>query len=227
MSEAAHTAQERIDRRSVRWVKHREERYETLIAQAMEVIRQNGATVSMDQMAEELGTSKSIIYRYFGDKFGLRRAVAMRCVEEWKATLEEDYRNGVSLAELVRRSLLSYFTMLADDPEVYIFMTSAPVEHGAVAALVGESNEPLLLTISAAVPEVLAGDGVLGDARSRVWAVGMVSFVRGVGEKWLRARQEAARGDGALSAEADRALVELSAEEMADLVASMIASALG
>lgn len=219
--------QERADRRNLRWEEHRQTRYEALIDQVMDVIRRYGCTVSMDQIAKDLGTSKSIIYRYFGDKVGLQRAVADRFVNGWKTTVEVEHRSGLDLEQVMEHTLFSYFSMLQNDPHVYVFMTSAPPENDSIVPLAGEIDEALLSAISAAVPSQGSGDDEGERIRSRVWAVGMVSFVRGVGEHWLNARHGAANNNGETIIGADQSLVELDARAMTSLVLRMIISALG
>ena len=52
-----------------------------LLDAADRVIRRRGAGASMDEIATEAGISKPILYRHFGDKDGLHRALAERYVE--------------------------------------------------------------------------------------------------------------------------------------------------
>ena len=66
------------DGRSARWVRHREERRQSLVDAAIRAICRHGATVGMDEIAAEAGTSKTVIYRHFEDRAGLYRAVAQR-----------------------------------------------------------------------------------------------------------------------------------------------------
>src|SRR5262249_6808493 len=58
-------------RRSARWEAQRR----TLIAAAQSAIRKKGPAVSMDDIAAEARVAKPILYRHFGDRAGLARAV--------------------------------------------------------------------------------------------------------------------------------------------------------
>ena len=49
-----------------------------MVDATIRAVRRHGATVGMDEIAAEAGTSKTVIYRYFDDKAGLYRAVADR-----------------------------------------------------------------------------------------------------------------------------------------------------
>jgi AcrR family transcriptional regulator len=51
-----------------------------LLTAARRVVARRGAAASMDELAAEAGITKPVLYRYFGDRSGLYRALA----EEWQ-----------------------------------------------------------------------------------------------------------------------------------------------
>ena len=65
-----------VDGRDTRWAAHRVTRRRELVEHALRAIRQFGPGVGMDEIAAQAGTSKTVIYRHFGDRAGLYRAVA-------------------------------------------------------------------------------------------------------------------------------------------------------
>ena len=56
-----------VDGRDARWVEHRRVRRRELVESTLRAIRRHGATVGMDEIAAEAGTSKPVIYRHFGE----------------------------------------------------------------------------------------------------------------------------------------------------------------
>src|SRR5215469_15466783 len=62
---------QRAPRRSPRWETQRR----ALIAAAQSAIRKKGPAVSMDDIAAEARAAKPILYRHFGDRAGLARAL--------------------------------------------------------------------------------------------------------------------------------------------------------
>ena len=54
------------------------ERIQELVDGTLGAIRTRGRDVSMDEIAAEIGVSKTVLYRYFVDKNDLTTAVMMR-----------------------------------------------------------------------------------------------------------------------------------------------------
>ena len=69
------------DGRDTRWTEHRVLRRNELVESTLRAIRHRGATVSIDEIAAEAGTSKPVFYRHFGDRPGLYRAVVEKVAQ--------------------------------------------------------------------------------------------------------------------------------------------------
>ncbi|MDQ2624335.1 MAG: TetR/AcrR family transcriptional regulator, partial [Actinomycetota bacterium] len=190
------------DGRSTRWADHRAQRRTELAQVARRVVHHRGADVSMDEIAAEAGTSKSIVYRYFEDKTGLQIAVAELVISDISAALDA----AVSAADTPRAGLRAmigvYLEMVEHSPNVYFFVTR-PLGEDA-SGEVGHFIEAITRLVAAPFARVLSGtsgDGAappLTTAQADVvaaWAAGAVGFVRGVGEWWLTG------GDGLTRAE--------------------------
>lgn len=63
------------DGRSTRWQKHRDERRRELLRSVRLVVDEYGDDISMEQISDATGTSKSVLYRYFTDRAGLQAAM--------------------------------------------------------------------------------------------------------------------------------------------------------
>ena len=68
----------KTDGRKRRWHRHKVERRTELVDGALDAIRRRGRDVSMDEIAADIGVSKTVLYRYFVDKNDLTTAVMMR-----------------------------------------------------------------------------------------------------------------------------------------------------
>jgi AcrR family transcriptional regulator len=117
------------DGRDTRWTEHRVLRRNELVESTLRAIRHRGATVSIDEIAAEAGTSKPVFYRHFGDRPGLYRAV----VEKVAQFILDDLRASVGwertddLSALVRDLAHSYLRLVQRDPEIYRFVMSRPL----------------------------------------------------------------------------------------------------
>ncbi len=68
----------KTDGRKRRWHQHKVDRRNELVDGTLDAIRLRGSNVSMDEIAAEIGVSKTVLYRYFVDKNDLTTAVMMR-----------------------------------------------------------------------------------------------------------------------------------------------------
>jgi len=167
------------DGRSTRWETHREQRRAELVALARKAVHRRGPDLSMDEMAAAMGTSKSIVYRYFTDKSGLQAAVGQAVLDEIADALAEASRQQGSARDRMRAMVEVYVSTLTSSPNVYRYVTVQP--QGGVMST-------FLSTVAGAVSVPLRE--ILGDADphgelSELWSGGMVGFVRGAGETWL------------------------------------------
>jgi AcrR family transcriptional regulator len=185
----------RIDGRDARWTAHREQRRRELTEAALRAIRAHGATVGMDEIASEAGTSKTVIYRHFGDRLGLYLAVCASV----DASIMGDLQDALAKASrgsgqtplsgdprtVVEAVIDSYFVQVERDPEVYRFVVRRP------ALNVAPEDDPVI-GISDTIADVL--QPIFADAlrvagrrptAARIWAHGLIGFVRESADRWL------------------------------------------
>ncbi|WP_293004557.1 TetR/AcrR family transcriptional regulator [Mycobacterium sp.] len=113
----------KTDGRKRRWHQHKVERRNELIDGTIEAIRRRGQFVSMDEIAGEIGVSKTVLYRYFVDKNDLTTAVMMRFTQ---ATLIPNMAKALSSNldgfDLTREIIHVYVDTVASEPEPYRFV---------------------------------------------------------------------------------------------------------
>jgi AcrR family transcriptional regulator len=113
----------KTDGRKRRWHQHKVERRTELVDGALEAIRQRGRDVSMDEIAAEIGVSKTVLYRYFVDKNDLTTAVMMRFAQ---TTLIPNMAAALSSNldgfDLTREIIRVYVETVASEPEPYRFV---------------------------------------------------------------------------------------------------------
>ncbi|GAB3623358.1 TetR/AcrR family transcriptional regulator [Mariniluteicoccus endophyticus] len=170
----------RADGRALRWAEHNEARRKELADSALRAIRAHGAGVGMDEIAAEAQTSKTVVYRHFGDRAGLYRAVAAkverRITRQIRAALDEHDDTRALIAAVTD----AYLSLVEADPEVYRFVLRPPLVEGPVA-------DAEVFGITGRVAEVLAErlEPVIGAARAPTWATAVVGSVHACANQWM------------------------------------------
>lgn len=201
MNTTEEPAAEQADGRSTRWEGHRAQRRAELTYAARKAVHRAGADLSMDEIATALGTSKSILYRYFTDKVGLQNAVGEAVVGSIRDELAEASRAAGSPRQALGAMVGAYLGMIEHSPNVYYFVTrNADLATSVVRPESGQAAQsaPLSSYLHAVVAVVAeayarqaAGPGAGGDtAAVGAWSAGTVGFVTATGEWWLAHRGE-------------------------------------
>ncbi|MFT4109980.1 TetR family transcriptional regulator [Propionicimonas sp.] len=180
------------DGRDTRWAEHRQTRRRQLVEDALRAIRRHGAGVGMDEIAAQAGTSKTVIYRHFGDRAGLYAAV----VANVHAFIQSDLSAALQLTDpgdlpvLAHDLADAYLTLVERDPEIYRFLLTPPDAssvdpYGGLPELIGEH-------VSAAIAEHLSGRGQDPSCAS-TWGNGLVGFIRAAADSWMATEPRAPR----------------------------------
>jgi AcrR family transcriptional regulator len=101
----------KVDGRKRRWHQHKVDRRNELVDGTLEAIRTRGRDVSMDEIATEIGVSKTVLYRYFVDKNDLT-------IPNMAAALSTHLDGFVLTREIIR----VYVETVAAEPEIYPFV---------------------------------------------------------------------------------------------------------
>jgi AcrR family transcriptional regulator len=113
----------RVDGRKRRWHQHKIDRREELVDGTLGAIRTRGGDVGMDEIAAEIGVSKTVLYRYFSDKSDLTRATMERFVETTlMPRIYDAISDDLDEYQLVRNTLAAYVHTVDADTDVYRFI---------------------------------------------------------------------------------------------------------
>ncbi|MFI1171773.1 TetR family transcriptional regulator [Streptomyces melanogenes] len=197
-----------------------ESRRRELLEAADRVVLRDGPKASMNAIAAEAGITKPILYRHFGDKGGLYRALAQRHTDALLAALRAALDAPAERRERVESTLETYLVAIEARPQVYRFLMHPAEEAGSgehAGFDVGRHSAPLLRRMGEELGVVIAERIDLGpgsEALARVWGHGIVGMMHAAGDWWLGerpcSRAELVRGLadllwGRLAAAADRA----------------------
>lgn len=178
-----------MDGRDARWAEHRSSRRAELVRAARRAVHHRGPDLSMDDLAAEIGTSKSIIYRYFSDKSGLQGAVGAAVIEDLRAALGEVGERVTRPRDRIAAMVDVYLGIVESSAGVYAFVTQpeATATAGALRGFVAEIED---IVAEALLPVLRHGGGTAPEDRAlaALWGAGVVGHVRSVAERWIAAR---------------------------------------
>ena len=171
------------------------DRRRELVSHALRAIRVHGARVGMDEIAARAGTSKTVIYRHFGDRAGLYDAVVDSVHSYIHAgltrTLERSADQGI--ADLTRDLADSYLALVERDTEIYRFVLERPVAAptstgdpaGSLPSIMGDH-------VAQAIAAHLDAQG-LDATCAPTWGHGLVGFIRAAADRWMAAETRVPR----------------------------------
>jgi AcrR family transcriptional regulator len=165
----------------------RAERRDALLNKALTTLGELGETATMEDLAAGMGVNKAALYRYFGDRAGLHRALIGRWVTRTLADFRAVVLAGPPAAEMIERGFLAYLDVLERERSTYL----AIAQLGHVAGPRGE--EHLSAYIAAAgdvVAEVMYAQfpGVpAGSELGRTWGQALAGMSHHVADHWARA----------------------------------------
>ncbi|MFI0942651.1 TetR family transcriptional regulator [Streptomyces sp. NPDC021020] len=163
-----------------------------LLEAAERVVLRDGPEASMNAIAAEAGITKPILYRHFGDKSGLYRALAKRHTDALLATLRTALDSPGDRRDRVEATLHAYLSAIETRPQVYRFlMHPAETPSDERGFDVGRHSVPLLRRMGEDLGEVIAERldlGPDGPQLARVWGHGIVGMMYAAGDWWLGER---------------------------------------
>jgi AcrR family transcriptional regulator len=175
------TAHERV--RPVRDDRRAERRTQLLDA-AVDVIRERGPGVTMEQLAKAGGVTKPILYRHFGDREGLIGAIAERFSADLLSSVTTPLAAEADALDLLRSTVDSYVGFIEREPNLYRFMVRHVPDRGEDLVQMRS-----LVDLIAKQVAMVAGDRLREAGRDSgaavPWAYGIVGLVHQAGDWWV------------------------------------------
>lgn len=174
-----------------------DQRRRELLEAADRVVLRDGPHASMNAIAAEAGITKPILYRHFGDKGGLYRALAKRHTDALLDALRAAVDAPADRRERVEATLDTYLAAIEARPQVYRFLMHPSEDHQPADASsdgafdVGRHSAPLLRRLGEELAKVIHDRVDLGpgsEQLARVWGHGIVGMMHAAGDWWLGER---------------------------------------
>jgi AcrR family transcriptional regulator len=167
------------DGRRLRWTEHRVQRRAAFVAAGAAAVDAHGPSASAEQIAEQAGVSRTVLYRYFRDREDLREAIAEHVV---KSVLDTVLPKLELTAESTPRQIIAaaigtIIGWLAEHPNLYHFLRSRRDGLESV-------ETTLAANVASLLKMVMVVFGIEGDAADPA-AYGIVGYVESAGSWWL------------------------------------------
>ncbi|MGH2759600.1 MAG: TetR family transcriptional regulator [Actinomycetota bacterium] len=179
---------ERHQERPARRAESLERKRQRLLEAAIGVLRREGPAVSMSEIAHEAGVTKPIVYRAFGDREGLTRAIADRFADELAQSLQRAIEHAPNDRERVSGAIDAYLAFIEREPAIIRFLITRSletVEESGVATSGFVRRMGHLIT--QAIGEAMRERG-LDSGIAEPWAFSIVGAVHMAGDWWLERR---------------------------------------
>jgi AcrR family transcriptional regulator len=166
----------------------REARRREFLDAAIEVIRSAGPGASMDQVAARIGVTKPVVYRYFGDRNGMYRAVAERYCGELRNKFRGAMSTTSDLRSVVVVAVDAYLELVERDPQVHRFLIQPqPPGRGGD----GPAITPFIRSVAAEIVDALRlrlQAAALDPEVAEPWGHALVGMVQGAAIWWSEHR---------------------------------------
>jgi len=209
------------DRRATRWDAHRRTRRAELVDAAVHAIREHGAGVGMDEVAARAGTSKTVVYRHFGDRTELYVAVCARVARVLFGQIRRAVDGAASPHAQTGAAIEAYLALIESDREVYRFVVHRPLVPALPTDTRPDPVADLVSLLGAQAAAVIAPHLARAGhdpAAAVPWGHGVVGMVRGAADDWL-ARGGRTGGEPMSRAELARHLTDLAWTGLSGVVA--------
>ncbi len=173
----------KTDGRKRRWHQHKVERRNELVDGTIVAIRRQGRYLSMDEIAAEIGVSKTVLYRYFVDKNDLTTAVMMRFAQTTLIpNMAAALSSNVDGIDLAREIIRVYVETVASEPEPYRFvMANSSASKSKVIA----DSERIIARMLAVVLRRRMQQAGMDTGGVEPWAYSMVGGVQLATHSWM------------------------------------------
>ena len=142
----------------------------------------------MTAIAAEAGVTKPILYKHFGDRGGLYRALAERYVHELFEELQRALAAEQEPEARIRTTIDTYLAFIENDQEAYRFLmhravSERPEAQETVAGFIRQLGDEIAIVMGDELKRL-----GLDSGGAEPWAHGMVGMVHLAGDRWLEHR---------------------------------------
>ena len=167
-----------------RWAGQRERRRAEFVDAALDAIAQHGPQTSTEQIAAQVGVTRTKLYRHFDGAADLQRAVAQRAMQMLIAELAPLWTPNGSMAQIIGAGVGAHVRFLVGHRNLYRYLARCSLGEDVAAA---DAIADIKLTIGNQLRELFAVYlGAFGlDTDPEPLAFAIVGLVEASTSRWL------------------------------------------
>lgn len=173
------------DGRQARWARHNRQRRREILDAACRVIEDAGpgAEFRVQQIADQAGLNRTVVYRHFTDRADLDRAIRGHILDDFTESLIPTVSLEGTVHEIIHRIISTYVDYVVAHPALHAFAlldSAGPFEQGIdrISATVAEVLEMAIGLLGAELDEA---ESALVDPL----AYGLAGAVFGAVRRWV------------------------------------------
>jgi AcrR family transcriptional regulator len=175
------------DHRPGKRERSRADRRDALVRSALTTLGELGENATMEDLAAGMGVNKAALYRYFGNRANLHRALIGRWVSRSLSDFRSAVNAGPPAAEMIEHGFLSYLDALERERSTYLALTqlghvAGPAGAQHLAAYISAAGDVVTEVMYSRFPGVPAGSEL-----GRTWGQALAGMSHHVADRWARA----------------------------------------
>lgn len=153
-------------------------------------VAQGFHATSMDDIADNAGVSKPVLYQHFPSKLALYQALLQESAGEMVHRIEQAIAGSDDNNLRVHGAVRAYFDFVADESQAFRLIFESDLrDEPAVAAIVDQAIDACI----AAVSKIITADTGADSESARLLAAGLVGLSQVSARHWLERSNEVSR----------------------------------
>ncbi|MCX7620023.1 MAG: TetR/AcrR family transcriptional regulator [Acidimicrobiales bacterium] len=160
-------------------------RRDELVRAAIGVIHDNGPELTLDELANNLGVSKPVLYAEFGNRVGLADAIAEALARDLELEVAQTLATHpvLDLARLIDVLTDAFITLVDDEAALYEFVVRAFWNDGR-----GLLGNPLVRILHERLQPIVARTASVSDEELTILIDGVYGFMLASVQSWKSSR---------------------------------------
>lgn len=183
------------DGRARRWDEHKAERRDLILTAAIEMIREQGGEVAVQEIADRAGLPRSVVYRVFRDREDLDEQIRGRIVDLLMDVLAPKLVPQGTVQDAISGAIHTYVGWVREFPLLHLFLGTGSAQRRTTGSrVVTGTKTAIAVQLKDMIATVLAASAA-DPSIAESLAFGLVGLVDGTVNRWVNNPEPALSAD--------------------------------